>query len=169
MAWESWVERQVREAQERGDFDGLSGAGRPLPGLGGPHDELWWVKDLIRREGLAVTPPALALRREVEDALDTVGSLPTEAVVRRRVEELNVRIRQLNRVAASGPPSTLWVLDVDEVLLRWRDGRDGGGTDGADPGGRPRGEPGDAVGGAGDTTGGPGRSSRGTTGHHPKG
>ncbi len=32
--WESPVERAIREAQERGEFDNLPGAGKPLRNLG---------------------------------------------------------------------------------------------------------------------------------------
>lgn len=28
--WEHWIDQQIREAQERGDFDNLPGAGKPL-------------------------------------------------------------------------------------------------------------------------------------------
>ncbi|GAT83553.1 molecular chaperone DnaJ [Streptomyces sp. F-3] len=31
IPFESWVDRQIREAQQRGEFDRLPGAGRPLP------------------------------------------------------------------------------------------------------------------------------------------
>ena len=33
---ESWVEKQIREAQERGEFDNLPGAGKPLSGARRP-------------------------------------------------------------------------------------------------------------------------------------
>ncbi|MEX2420577.1 MAG: methylmalonyl-CoA mutase family protein, partial [Actinomycetota bacterium] len=36
--WESWVERQIREGMERGEFDNLPGLGQPLK-LVGPDDE----------------------------------------------------------------------------------------------------------------------------------
>ena len=49
---ESLAERQIREGIERGEFDALPGAGKPLEGVDGPHDELWWVKAKMRREGL---------------------------------------------------------------------------------------------------------------------
>ena len=44
--WESPVERAIREAQERGEFDNLPGAGKPLRNLGSPdvEDPDWWVK-----------------------------------------------------------------------------------------------------------------------------
>lgn len=31
--FESWIDRQIREAQERGEFDDLPGAGEPIKGL----------------------------------------------------------------------------------------------------------------------------------------
>ncbi len=66
--YESWVDKQIREAQERGDFDGLPGAGKPLPHLGDPDDADWWVKGYIKRENLDIsgalpTPLPCARRR----------------------------------------------------------------------------------------------------------
>ena len=28
--WEKWIDQQIREAQERGEFDNLPGKGKPL-------------------------------------------------------------------------------------------------------------------------------------------
>jgi len=39
-SWESWIEQQIREAQEAGAFDQLPGAGKPLPNLTGEYDPL---------------------------------------------------------------------------------------------------------------------------------
>ena len=55
LGWESWIDRQVREAEERGEFDDLPGAGKPTPGLDKPFDELWWVKDKLRQSGLGLS------------------------------------------------------------------------------------------------------------------
>ena len=60
---------QILEATERGAFDNLPGAGRPIEDLDKPHDELWWVKQKLRRENLSYLPPTIALRKEAEDAL----------------------------------------------------------------------------------------------------
>lgn len=57
MEWESWVDRQIREAQERGEFDDLPGAGKPLPDRGRPYEEMWWVKRKLRDENLCYLPP----------------------------------------------------------------------------------------------------------------
>lgn len=50
VPWESWIDQQIREATERGEFDNLPGRGKPLPGLDRARDDLWWVKDELRRE-----------------------------------------------------------------------------------------------------------------------
>ena len=75
--YESSIDRQLREATERGEFDNLAGAGRPLRDHGREYDEDWWVKDWLEREGATagVIPPTLALRREVED-LEARASCP---------------------------------------------------------------------------------------------
>ncbi len=49
--YESFQERIIREAIERGEFDGLKGAGKPLR-LENPNDPDWWIKDKIERERL---------------------------------------------------------------------------------------------------------------------
>jgi Domain of unknown function (DUF1992) len=124
--WESVVEAQIRQAQERGDFDRLPGHGKPIPGAGEPDDELWWVKGLIRREGLstaALLPPSLRLRKEIEDLPAAVHELPTEAAVRAAVAELNERIVAWIRTP-SGPQVTIRPVPVEEVLTGWRAGRE---------------------------------------------
>ena len=43
MGYESWVDRQIREAEERGAFKDLPGAGKPLKNLD-THDPDWWSR-----------------------------------------------------------------------------------------------------------------------------
>lgn len=59
----SFVDRQICEAQERGEFDDLPGAGKPLPDLGRPRDELWWVRKQAKDEDLTYLPPTLQARK----------------------------------------------------------------------------------------------------------
>jgi DnaJ-like protein len=60
VGWESWIDRQVREAEKRGEFRDLPGAGKPLADLDAPRDENWWIRNKLRDEGLSYTPPSLA-------------------------------------------------------------------------------------------------------------
>ncbi|RZS91035.1 uncharacterized protein DUF1992 [Motilibacter rhizosphaerae] len=118
---ESLVEQRIREALQRGEFDDLPGAGKPLEGLDGPHDDLWWVKRKMQRECLSLLPPALALRRDVEDAMAQVPVARDEAEVRRIVDGVNARIRAaLATPPSEGPPVDLAPYDVEQVLAHWR-------------------------------------------------
>ena len=119
----TWVERQIREATERGEFDNLPGAGKPIEDLDRPHDELWWVKQKLRRENLSYLPPTIALRKEAEDALLAASRAGSEAQVRRIVADINRKILEGNRKAASGPPLNLMPFDVERVVRTWRERR----------------------------------------------
>ncbi|HEX9847321.1 MAG TPA: DUF1992 domain-containing protein [Acidimicrobiia bacterium] len=46
---ETYVDRIIREAMEAGDFDDLPGEGKPIPGAGTARDDLWWVREWIKR------------------------------------------------------------------------------------------------------------------------
>ena len=117
--WESYIERQIREAKEAGELDNLPGQGRPLAGLDDPPDEMWWVKEKMRREDLTFVPDALAVRRELEALVATLPRLP-EADARDRLVALDARIRKLNSTVTSGPPTTVAPLDIEGLLARSR-------------------------------------------------
>ncbi|MFB3065784.1 MAG: DUF1992 domain-containing protein [Planctomycetota bacterium] len=129
LSWESWVERQIREARERGELDDLPGAGKPIPGLEKPYDPLWWAKQLVHREGLSLLPETLALRLQVERTLERVWKQRSAEGVRRLVRGLNARILQANRQGAGSPPLGLSIFDEGAVLSRWRERRRDGGPD----------------------------------------
>jgi len=119
--YESFADRLIREAQERGEFDNLKGAGKPLPGLKGPPDPNWWVKGLIEREGIKPPlPPAMALRKEVAELAETVAPLREESAVREVAEDLKARILDLRRRPAGGPPVFVAGVDVGQVVAEWR-------------------------------------------------
>lgn len=124
--FESWAERQVREAIERGEFENLPGLGRPIPGIDRPYDEMWWVRSKLRREGVSPLPPALALRKEAERAMAEAMRARSETEVRRIVADLNDQIRALMLRPIPGPPLTLVPYDADEVVRRWREKREDG-------------------------------------------
>ncbi|BCY07837.1 DUF1992 domain-containing protein [Actinoplanes sp. L3-i22] len=123
--YESSIDRQLREAAERGEFENLAGAGKPLTGYGGEYEDDWWVKDWVRREGATagVIPPTLALRRSAEDLETVVDRLPTERDVREHVAQLNARIDKARRGHLDGPPVILPPFDADAVVTAWQERR----------------------------------------------
>ncbi len=121
-----WVDRQISEARDRGEFDDLPGTGKPLPPPTGNDAATDWVLRRVRAEGhdtAALLPPSLALKREVQDLPATVAGERTERRVREVVEDLNERIRQAYLNHLSGPPLTVAMVDVEEALEDWRRSR----------------------------------------------
>lgn len=121
--YESWVERQIREAQERGEFDNLPGAGKPLEFLEKPQEEDWWIKRLIEREQLDMTaalPPQLALRKEAQALPEMILQERSEQTVRDLVEDFNARVRECWRRPMDGPVVAVRTVDVDEMVATWR-------------------------------------------------
>jgi len=118
MQYESWIDRQVREAIERGEFDDLPGAGKPLHLDDDPD---WWVKAKIAREHLEpLLPTPLALRREVERLPATLAEVTAEADVREIVADLNARIRESYLRPHDGPGIVVGIVDADATVDRWR-------------------------------------------------
>ncbi|MDX3384413.1 DUF1992 domain-containing protein [Streptomyces niveiscabiei] len=121
VPFDSWVDRQIQDAQARGEFDGLTGAGKPLPdGADSSYDELWWIKRKMAREGWSVLPPALALRKEAEDALAAALAAPSEYAVRKILTEVNAKIRDMMFRPPPGPPLGKKPYDVEAVVEEWR-------------------------------------------------
>ena len=123
--YESTIDKQIREAQERGAFDNLPGAGKPLPGLNEPDDATWWVRRYIEREGLSrdvLLPSSIQLRKEIDRLPDTLAALHAEQAVRDAVCELNMRIVEYLR-APTGPRVQVRIIDVEQAAARWRETR----------------------------------------------
>lgn len=121
-----WVDLQIQRAVERGEFDDLPGAGKPIDGLSidGTHDPDWWVKRLIEREQITgVLPPALQLRKDDGDLDRTLDSLANPAEVRRHLEEFNRRVIEARRQLQGGPPVITPLRDIDAEIEKWRSRR----------------------------------------------
>jgi hypothetical protein len=124
--WESPVEKAIREAQERGEFDDLPGAGKPLQDLGDTDDPMWWLKRYVEREQLDLTgalPPALQLRKEAAGYPQSLVDLRREEAVREVLEDFNRRVRRERlRPPDPGMPQLLApTVDVDAMVERWRE------------------------------------------------
>ncbi|GAA4087278.1 DUF1992 domain-containing protein [Nocardioides kongjuensis] len=120
---QTWVDPQRRQAMERGEFDDLPGAGKPIPDLGATHDPDWWVKRLVERERITVLPAALQLRKdeaELEAALDRLGS---EREARAFVEDFNARVIRARYTPVDGPPLITMPRDVEETIAAWHERR----------------------------------------------
>ena len=119
-----WVDLQVQQAIERGEFDDLPGAGKPLE-LPDKHDPDWWVKQLIEREKITgIAPPAIGLRKEDAGLDDLLDREATPDGVRRVVEDFNARVVDARRQLTGGPPVVTPTRDVEGEVARWRKRRE---------------------------------------------
>jgi len=124
MSFTSWIDQQISEAAERGAFDDLPGAGKPLPEQG-EFDGETWLRDYVRREGGNVEdclPTPLRLRKEIERLQETVRGLRDEHQVRDVVAELNERIMRWRRLPV-GPPIFVPLADADATVAAWHEER----------------------------------------------
>lgn len=119
----SWVDLQVRQAMERGEFDDLPGQGKPIEDLGVEHDPDWWVKKLVERENIALLPPALALRKEDAELEDRLDAITAEVEVRRELADFNRRVVETRRQLQGGPPVVTPTRDVDAEVAAWTERR----------------------------------------------
>lgn len=105
------VERKIREAIERGEFDALPGSGQPLDSLDRPYDPNWWVKEWVERD------------RSVVRSEESLAAIERQA---RRLwacadrSALDATLADINRQRTA---AGLEELDAGEVTKLWADVR----------------------------------------------
>lgn len=117
------AEYLVRDAMNRGEFNNLRYAGKPIPGIDDPDPD-WWIKRLIKRENISgLGPPALLLRVEDEEFEERLDQLPSERQARDAVADFNARVIDARRQLLGGPPVVTPLRDVEEEVRNWRQRR----------------------------------------------
>jgi hypothetical protein len=115
------VETAIQQAIRAGAFDDLPGAGKPIPGLGGQHDDDWWIRRKIQTEQLTgLGPPALMLRVEDAELDERLDALARDVDVRDYLEDFNRRVVEARRQLLGGPPVVTATRDVEAEVSRWR-------------------------------------------------
>ena len=117
---ESWLESRLRQVIHEGDFMALEGAGKPLEDLNEPYDPDWWLKKMIRRERLSVSPAAFQDRQWFDQALKEAWGSRREEQVRQRLQDLNREVARRNATTLSGPSTTVAGVDVEAFVERWK-------------------------------------------------
>jgi hypothetical protein len=122
----SWIDQQIADAEKRGVFDNLPGAGKPIPRRQEADSTQAWLRDKLRREGVPteeMLPTPLRLRRESERLTAGQPSLRSEREVREAVAELNTRILDWRRNSIGGPPIPVPLVREDEAVAAWHQAR----------------------------------------------
>jgi hypothetical protein len=125
MSFLSWVDQQVADAEERGVFRDLPGAGKPLDLSGDGDFTERWVREYVQREGASfedALPLPLRLRKESERLAESAADFPSEAALRAVIADLNRRITDWRRIPV-GPPVYVKLCDEEALSAAWREAR----------------------------------------------
>src|SRR5215472_2062392 len=126
MSFRTWVDQQVADAEARGVFDDLPGAGKPLDLSQDGDFTDKWVRDYVRRSGESfedALPTPLRLRKEAERLAQGAEKAPSESELRAAVKDLNRRIMDWRRLPV-GPPIYVKLLDEEQLVATWRAARE---------------------------------------------
>ena len=119
----TWVEEQIRVAMDRGDFDNLPGAGKPIDDLGVEHDPDWWLKKLVERERIVVLPLSVQLRKEDAELDARLDTINYEDGVRDALTDFNERSIKARYSLSPGPPLVTMPRDVEATVAAWAERR----------------------------------------------
>jgi Domain of unknown function (DUF1992) len=122
----SWIDQQIADAERRGVFDNLPGAGKPIPRRRERDFTQTWLRDKLQREGVPteeLLPTPLRLRRESERLTTGELSLRSELEVREAVTELNTRILDWRRNGAGDPPIPVPLVREEDAVAAWHQAR----------------------------------------------
>jgi len=108
--WESLIDRQIREAQEAGEFDNLPHQGAPLPNDDNPYAGDWALAfHMLKNAGVA--PPWVEANKELTELLKKRDAVFERASVDRRrrdhavleelVTQINMAVARMNAEAPS--------------------------------------------------------------------
>ncbi|MDA8319028.1 MAG: DUF1992 domain-containing protein [Actinomycetota bacterium] len=125
LTFASWIDQQIAEAEARGAFDDLPGAGRPLRNRGDGDAGQAWLRDYLKREGIPAEdalPTPLRLRKAAERLRAGIGDFRSESEARAAITDLNEEIVRWRRFP-DGPPIFVSLLDADDLIARWQAAR----------------------------------------------
>lgn len=112
-AFQSIVEKRIKEAQERGDFDNLPGQGQPIQLEDDSHipEDMRLVYKILKNADCI--PPELQLRKEIRQMEDMLEGIPDEKEKYRQIKKINYKILQINLMRNRSP-----LLDEAEIYYK---------------------------------------------------
>ena len=103
FGYQKIVEKKIKEAEERGEFNNLPGKGQPLR----LDDESRVPEDLRLAHKILKNanclPPEIELRKEIRQMEDMLEDIPDEKDKYRLIKKINFKITQLNMMGRKSP------------------------------------------------------------------
>lgn len=97
------IEKRIKEAQERGEFDDLPGRGEPLKIEDDSHipEDLRLAYKVLKNADCL--PPELELKKEIRQIEDMLEHIPDEREKYHQIKRINYKIMQLNMLGKKSP------------------------------------------------------------------
>ncbi len=122
--WESLIDRQIREAQEAGEFDNLPHQGTPLPIDENPYAGDWALAfHMLKNAGVA--PPWVEANKELTELLKQRDAIleraspdrarRDRAVLEELVLQINIAVARMNAEAPSSAAHRPTLVVADEL------------------------------------------------------
>ena len=113
FAFQKIVEERIKEAQSRGEFDNLPGAGRCLEIEDDSHvpEDLRLAYKILKNADCL--PPELELKKEIRQMEDMLDGIPDEKEKYKMIKQINFKITKLNIMRKKSP-----LLEETELYYR---------------------------------------------------
>ncbi len=97
------VEKRIKEAQERGEFENLPGRGAPLRLEDDSHvpEDLRLAYKILKNADCL--PPEIQMKKEIRQMEDLLDAIPDEKEKFRLIKKINYKILQLNMMGRKSP------------------------------------------------------------------
>lgn len=110
------IEKRIKEAQERGEFDNLPGKGKPLnlEDDSNVPEELRITYKILKNAGYL--PPEIELKKEIRQMEDMLADMPDEKERYRLIKKINLKITKLNMMGRKSPMLEQNQIYYDKVV-----------------------------------------------------
>ena len=107
------IEKRIKEAQKKGDFDDLPGSGEPIPIEDDSHipEDLRLAYKILKNANCV--PPEIQLRKDIRKMEDMLDNMSDEKEKYRHIKKINFKIMQLNMMRKASP-----LLEDTEVYYK---------------------------------------------------
>ena len=107
------VEKRIKEAQEKGEFNDLPGQGEPLAIQDDSHvpEDLRLAYKVLKNANCL--PPELEIKKEIRQMEDMLDNIPDEKEKYRQIKRINYKILQLNMMGKKSP-----LLEETEIYFK---------------------------------------------------
>ena len=103
FAFHRIIEKRIRQAQEKGEFDNLPGRGEPLEleDYANVPDDLRLAYKILKNADCL--PPELELKKEIRQMEDMLDNMPDGKEKYRQIKRINYKIMCLNMMGRQSP------------------------------------------------------------------